>query len=647
MKTPVIEVRNLVKNFKVGRVIVRALRGVNFSLYPGEFLIIYGPSGCGKSTLLNMIAKLDDYDSGDIFIRGENIKNLKSLDLIKHRRSAIGMVFQDFNLIPSLSVLENVALPLTFSGIPKKERQKRAADVLETVGLRDKMNQMPYELSGGEQQRVAIARALALNPWILLVDEPTGNLDEKSGWEVIMVLSELCRRYKRTILLVTHNSAYFCVADRILHMRDGKIEREEIVPEKMKLKRETEEKSTLHYFIPSKIRNHMRITDVIRLAYKHFRYARSRSFLTVLGIVIGVAAIVLLVSLGIGLQKITTSRLANFEALQTISVAPPSSQTVKLDKTQVENIKKIEGVKTVSPLINMIGSGTLLGTTTSVTVTGIQPSNLKTKQVGLLQGRGFSEDDAKEAVVSKSALKAFGLDDGSQVLNQKLKLDILVEQMKSISLEVTVVGISDEKATPEIYLPISLLNKASPDAYTSLDVVVEDRKEVGVVKNKIEELGFQASSAKELIDQVDRTFLIIQAILGLIGAIGFFVASFGIVNTMTISLLEKTREIGVMKALGISNKDIKRVFVFEAILFGFLGGVFGILLGYLIGQGINGLIYFLMQKGGENGSLTLFVTPWKFALVVLFFSIAVAWAAGVYPAFRASKLSPLEALRRE
>jgi len=647
MKTPVIEVRNLVKGFKVGKSYIKALQGVNFSLYPGEFLIIYGPSGCGKSTLLNMLARLDDYDSGEVLIRGENLKNLKGLDLVKHRRSSIGMVFQNFNLIPSLSVLDNVALPLTFSGLPKRERERRAVEILTAVGLKERMYYYPFELSGGEQQRVAIARALVSNPWILLVDEPTGNLDEKSGWEVISLLSELNRKYKRTILLVTHNPAYFSVADRILYMKDGKIEKEDIVPEKMKFQPASERPTALSYFIASKIRNHMRIKDVIKLAYKHFRFARSRSFLTVLGIVIGISAIILLVSLGIGLQKITASRLADFTALQTINVST-SSQTAKLDKDAVEKIKKIENVEMVSPLINLVGSGTLMGTTTAVSVTGLVPSNLKFEQVEMAEGRTFSEDNASEAIVSKSALKAFAINDQDKVLNSQLGLELVVSEEKPpINLKLNVVGISGEKATPEIYVPISVLDRATQGGYTSLNVKVKDRKKIKETKTKIEEMGFGASSASELIDQVDKVFLIIQIVLGAIGAIGFFVASFGIVNTMTISLLERTREIGIMKALGISNRDIRRIFVFESMLFGLFGGIFGVSFGYLVGQGFNGLIHLLMQKSGEAEVLNPFVTPLKFAITVIFFSVAVAWAAGFYPAFRASRLSPLDALRHE
>ncbi|MCX6807137.1 MAG: ATP-binding cassette domain-containing protein [Candidatus Berkelbacteria bacterium] len=648
MRVPVIGVQNLYKDFKIGQVYIKALQGINFSLYAGEFLVIWGPSGCGKSTLLNMIDRLEDYDSGDIFIGGENLKKLKPSGLVKFRRNSIGMVFQNFDLISSLTILDNVALPLNFSGISKKERQKRAKELLEVVGLKDRINHFPSELSGGEQQRAAIARALVTNPKILLVDEPTGNLDERSGWEVMSLLAELNRKYKRTILLVTHNSAYFALADRILYMKDGKIEKEDQVPSKMRMKiGEMGRFPNLSYFVPSKIKTNMRMRDIISLAYKHFRFVKSRTFLTLSGIVVGISAIVLLVSLGFGLQKITTERLADFEALNTISVSQPQNKTVKIDDGQVQKIKSFDNVELASPMINLIASGKLLETSTSITLTGVEPANIKFEQINIENGRVFSADNAKEAIVSKSVLKAFDIKDENSVINKSIKFDVIQDDFTFKNLEMTVVGISGEKTTPEVFVPISTIAPEGHKVYSSLDVKVRDRKKISETVESIKNLGLEASSASELIDQVDKAFLIIQLVLGTIGAIAFIVASFGILNTMVISLLERTKEIGIMKAIGVSNRDIKRLFIYEACLFGIFGGLGGIATGFLVGQCFNYIIKILMQRSGEVEALIPFVTPYKFAIIILLFSYFVAWTSSIYPAFRASKLSPLEALRHE
>lgn len=222
-KVPVIKTTNLTKEFELGQITVRALDGVNLEIYSGEFIIFFGPSGCGKSTLMSMVAGLQPPSSGQILIRGEDLSKLNDDQLADHRRSKIGMVFQSFNLIPTMNVLENIALPLAFSRIPKGRRMARAENLLEVVGMSEYKKHTPTELSGGQQQRIAIARSLVANPWIILADEPTGNLDSKSANEVTRLLISLNRKSKRTIVLITHNPDYLEYADRIFYLRDGKV----------------------------------------------------------------------------------------------------------------------------------------------------------------------------------------------------------------------------------------------------------------------------------------------------------------------------------------------------------------------------------------------------------------------------------------
>lgn len=222
-KTPVIKIENLVKKFDLGAVTVNALNGVTLEIYSGEFVIFFGPSGCGKSTLMSMIAGLQPPTSGKILIRGEDLSKLSQDELAYHRRTKIGMVFQAFNLITSMNVLENIALPLTFARIPKRRRMARAANLLDTVGLSDYKYHTPSELSGGQQQKIALARSLVANPWIILADEPTGNLDSKSSNDVMRLLIKLNRKSKRTVILITHNPDYLIYADRVFHLKDGRV----------------------------------------------------------------------------------------------------------------------------------------------------------------------------------------------------------------------------------------------------------------------------------------------------------------------------------------------------------------------------------------------------------------------------------------
>lgn len=222
-KVPVFKAVNVSKTYQLGDVEVQALQGVNLEIYSGEFICIFGQSGCGKSTLLSLIAGLQKPSTGEIYVRGEKLSTLNNEGLAKYRRSKIGIVFQSFNLIPSMNVVENIALPLTFARVPRSQRMVRARGLLETVGLTKYAKHTSSQLSGGQQQRVAIARSLVTAPWILLADEPTGNLDSKSANEIMKLLISLNRKSKRTVVLITHNPEYLDYADRIFFMQDGKV----------------------------------------------------------------------------------------------------------------------------------------------------------------------------------------------------------------------------------------------------------------------------------------------------------------------------------------------------------------------------------------------------------------------------------------
>ncbi len=222
METPaIVQVANLEKTYRLGNVTVRALRGVNFTLYQAEFVVITGPSGSGKTTLLNIIGTLDKPSSGKVTIDGEDITEMKDGQLTKLRRHKIGFIFQFHNLIPVLTALENVELPLLTAGMNSSAAKERASLMLERVGLKERLTHLPDELSGGEQQRVAIARALANHPKIILADEPTGDLDTKTGTEVVQIMYEAAKRENASVLVVTHDPVVADRAEKLFEMRDG------------------------------------------------------------------------------------------------------------------------------------------------------------------------------------------------------------------------------------------------------------------------------------------------------------------------------------------------------------------------------------------------------------------------------------------
>ena len=219
-----LEIRDVKKTYRMGKVLVPALRGVSFDVKEGEFLTIFGPSGSGKSTLLHLMGCLDRPDEGEILIDGENVLKLSDDKLAELRLTKIGFVFQFFNLLPRLTALQNVELPLTIAGMHEKGAREKAEKTLKLVGLEARMNHRPFELSGGEQQRVAIARALINDPKIVLADEPTGNLDTKTGWEIVQLMKRLNEEKGQTFIVVTHDPHIAETAHRIVHLKDGVVE---------------------------------------------------------------------------------------------------------------------------------------------------------------------------------------------------------------------------------------------------------------------------------------------------------------------------------------------------------------------------------------------------------------------------------------
>ncbi len=220
MSTPLIVAKNIKKIYRMGEVTVHALRGVDFTLYHGELVVVLGPSGSGKSTLLNIIGGMDKVSEGELYFGEQRLHDASEKELTFYRRNQVGFIFQFYNLMPNLTAYENVELAVQISQDPLE-----IAPLLEQVGLGDRMDHFPSQLSGGEQQRVAIVRALAKNPGMLLCDEPTGSLDLPTGIQILRLLRDFCQNYKKTVVIITHNSDISRMADRVVYIKDGVVDK--------------------------------------------------------------------------------------------------------------------------------------------------------------------------------------------------------------------------------------------------------------------------------------------------------------------------------------------------------------------------------------------------------------------------------------
>lgn len=233
MSKPIIDIRNISKVYKMGSLLVHALRDVTVTINKNEYVALMGPSGSGKSTLMNILGCLDTPSTGTYFFNGTNVRELNDNELAEIRNREIGFVFQTFNLLPRATALKNIELPLVYSGVKKYDRIDRAEAALKSVGLEDRMGHKPNELSGGQRQRVAIARALVTSPSIILADEPTGNLDSKTGNDIMMLFENLWKS-GNTIIIVTHEEEIALHAKRIIRLRDGLIETDQINEKQVK-----------------------------------------------------------------------------------------------------------------------------------------------------------------------------------------------------------------------------------------------------------------------------------------------------------------------------------------------------------------------------------------------------------------------------
>lgn len=399
----------------------------------------------------------------------------------------------------------------------------------------------------------------------------------------------------------------------------------------------------------------MKLLDLLLFSIANLKRNKLRTVLTVAGVVIGIAAIVFLVSLGFGLQSLVIQKIASMKELTQIQVEP-KPPAAKLTEDKVEKISKIQGVKWVSPSYYLSAQMFLNKQKIDVTLYALNPKYLEAEGVKADVGKGLTNLSAKEIIVSRTALKVFDLTEAKSIVGRKATLKIFLKDKsgnitlkllkKDQTQQVKIAGISKGVKEAAVYLPINNLKSLNIENYDKLLVKTESRDALKDIKKQIAKMRFRATSIKDTITEVNKIFRAVQIILGLFGMIALFVASIGIFNTMTISLLERTHEIGIMKAIGATNRDVRRMFLFEAAQIGFWGGFFGLVTGWIAGYGVNYLVNILAVEF-QGRPEDIFSTPFWFSAVSIFFALMVSFIAGVYPARRAGKLNPLEAIRYE
>ncbi len=405
----------------------------------------------------------------------------------------------------------------------------------------------------------------------------------------------------------------------------------------------------------------MKIGYIVYLATSTLFTRKMRSFLTISGIAIGVGAIVFLVSLGFGLQKIIIDRVANVDALTILDVTTGASTLLKIDEESIDSFSKIEHVIGVSPSISQSGQIVREGTVTDLALYGIEPKSIELEAINPIFGEVFKEDTEKSIVIANTAAELLGATNAGDLVGQKVSIKIVVPvvnteetqgevestdvKTESVELAMSVSGVVDSDSSLG-YIPIQLFRDLGLNKYNLARVKVDNRENLQPVRTQIETTGFQVDSVADTVGQIDRIFLAFQFIMAGFGLIAMMVASLGAFNTLTVSLLERTREVGVMKSLGTKRKDVYLLFLTESVLIAVFGGTLGFLIGVGSGELVNFAINRLAERFG-GVSVDLFSMPLIFVAMVVGVIFLVGIFTGFYPAKRASSLNPLDALRYE
>ena len=646
MNETILELSEIEKHYKNGDTTVRALDGVSLKIRRGEFVAIMGQSGSGKSTLMNILGCLDSPTAGSYKVLGREAANLEPDELASLRRETFGFVFQKYNLLATASAGENVEIPSVYAGLPKHKRVERAASLLASLGLGDRTAHRPSELSGGQQQRVAIARALVNDPPVILADEPTGALDSKSGDEVLALLKQL-HAEGRTIILITHAENVARHAGRIVRIQDGRI----LEDTGSFTEQATESVAANNRSFESAVGLMASVQEALVTAWRSLGVNIFRTMLTLLGIIIGVAAVVAMLAVGEGSRQKVLDRISSFGT--NLMLIRPGAAGIRnagdiatLVPDDAVAIKALPNIETAlaersSRLTVRYGN---LDYQTSAQGTGQDFPSARDWPVA--EGQFFNADDMKQyaavVVLGRTVARTLFPDGGSPVGKYIL--------MRSVPF--VVIGVMTEKgASPNgsdqddvVFVPIStgLVRLFGKNYLSSITIKVNDAADIDATQVRVETLlkarhnaeDFSVRNMASFLQAAMETQDTFTLLLGTVAAISLLVGGIGVMNIMLVSVVERTREIGIRMATGARMRDIMLQFNIEAAVVCAAGGILGILVGMIAGLVLR-----------YSGMTVIFsVTPAALAFAC---ASATGLAFGYLPARHAAQLDPVVALASE
>ena len=656
MKTPLIELTDIVKSYSIGNTLLNAANNVSLTINTGEFVAIMGASGSGKSTMLNILGFLDVPTSGSYKIMGKDVSDFSEDELSILRNHIAGFIFQQFQLLPKLRAVDNVLLPSLYAG--KHNMEGSAAEKLKWVGLGHRIEHYPNELSGGEQQRVAIARSMINEPVILFADEPTGNLDTKSESEIIAILKDLNEQGK-TIILVTHEDEVAIHAKRIIRMKDGVIISDE--------KRGKQPELNISHDDFQKVNNAMKkntagfgratFLDYIKQAVGSLISHKMRALLSMLGILIGVAAVISMLAIGEGAKS---SIQDNLKSLGTnmLTVRPASRRSggvalaqgavSRLSLNDSEAFAVIPGVKSMSTGVNSSAQAIYGAKNVNTQIQGVEVSYAEMRADVPIAGRFFTdqEDRSRQRVAVIGSTVVRNLFGEEYPIGKNIRINKVVFNVIGVLPPKGAAMMRDQD--DRIVIPVRtamyrLLGKTYVD---EISVEVVSEMMIPSVKDSLMETlkkrhktpsgqanPFEITDFSQVREAMMQTASTMGMLLGAVAAISLIVGGVGVMNIMLVSVKERTKEIGLRKAIGARRKDILFQFIVESVMMTFIGGFTGIVIGVSVS-----LIFSTLVGWAVKLSLAAIIGA-------SLFSVLVGMVFGIWPAVQASRLRPIEALR--
>jgi macrolide transport system ATP-binding/permease protein len=643
-----LRIDSVTRTFDTGEMKVAALRDVSLEIAPGEFVSVVGPSGCGKTTLLSMMGGLDRPTSGRVFAAGLPLDELSDDALADYRLQRVATIFQTFNLIGAMSVEENVSLPLVLAGLPPEERRQRAHHLLELVGLEGKAKVRAGRLSGGEQQKVAIARALANRPGLILADEPTGSLDSASGARILELLKDLNRR-GATIVLVTHDPEVARHSNRAVRMIDGRAIEFGAGSKNVRNQDPVMPPARLHW------------RDTLRLGFLSAGRRPLRTFLTTTGVAIGIAAMSLIVALSGGLDHALSSPGLSANRLDEVTVRPAASSGPMFDGATMATVAGLAHVQAAWGDVELTG-GFSAGSSPAILradrLVAFAPRARWSDPPTLLAGAMPSSDYANQVVLSSSEALALGFAGAADAVGKTVTFTVAATEPATITL--VVVGVVSDVAMPPGVsgglAPYGLMtgqwsaaaaaNHWKTGEFSSITVLADSEANVDGLRNRLAALGFQAESTGDQLRGFEELLRRLRvALLGL-SVVALLLACLGIANTMYTAVLERTREIGILKAVGARSRDIRLLFVTEAAVIGLVGGLLGGAVAVFLSRVGNSAVDAIVPAIA-GVAVEVFRPDLVLAAGALVFAVLLSMGSGLLPAIRAAAQEPMKALHHE